>query len=102
MGTAACPSIALMQAYNSTALKRWATWACAWLRGRVMRDGAFIANPDRHSRPRDVFLFFDNTDKRRPPDDVLALIDRVGQAARGNRPAPLALTPEANSQDEHQ
>jgi hypothetical protein len=64
--------------------------------------GAFVANPNRHSRPRDVFLFFDNTDKWRAPDDALALIDRVGQATRGNRTAPLALTPEANSQDERQ
>ena len=46
-----------------------------------MTDGAFHRPPgSRAKRPRDVFVYFDNTDKLQAPKDALALMQRLGQA----------------------
>jgi uncharacterized protein YecE (DUF72 family) len=67
--------------YDDAELRRWADRVAAWAHGEPMRDGAFAA-PDHPApdQPRDVFVFFDNTDKRRAPDDALALMRRLGVA----------------------
>jgi uncharacterized protein YecE (DUF72 family) len=40
-----------------------------------MRDGEFAGDAGAAPvRPRDVFLFFDNTDKLHAPDDAAALM----------------------------
>ena len=40
-----------------------------------MRDGEFAGHPDAATRqPREVFLFFDNTDKRHAPADAASLM----------------------------
>ena len=44
-------------------------------RGEPMRDGEFAGDPDAAARqPREVFLFFDNTDKRHAPADASSLM----------------------------
>lgn len=67
--------------YDDAALDRWADRVRAWASGEPMHDGAFAgAADDGGHRPRDVFLFFDNTDKLRAPDNARALMDRLGIA----------------------
>jgi uncharacterized protein YecE (DUF72 family) len=40
-----------------------------------MRDGDFVGDPKNATdEPRDVFLFFDNTDKRHAPQDAATLM----------------------------
>ena len=63
--------------YDSAALDRWARRVRAWSSGKPMRDGNFAAAARGKSRPRDVFVFFDNTDKLRAPRDALALMRRL-------------------------
>jgi len=60
--------------YEDEALRRWAKRVAAWAEGRPMSDGDFIGAPDRHPKPRDVFLFFDNTDKLHAPEDAVRLL----------------------------
>ncbi len=64
--------------YDDAALDRWAARVRAWAGGTPMRDGDFAGTPDVRAAPRDVFLYFDNTDKLRAPDDAAALIRKVG------------------------
>ncbi|CAA0096501.1 Uncharacterised protein [Starkeya nomas] len=63
--------------YDDAALARWAARVSAWAAGRTMKDGDFIGSPERHPKPRDVFVFFDNTDKRHAPDDARRLMRRL-------------------------
>jgi uncharacterized protein YecE (DUF72 family) len=61
--------------YDKTELERWAARIEAWARGEPMRDGEFAGDPDATLRPpREVFLFFDNTDKRHAPADAAGLM----------------------------
>lgn len=61
--------------YDKTELERWASRIEAWARGEPMRDGDFAGDPDATARqPREVFLFFDNTDKRHAPADAASLM----------------------------
>jgi uncharacterized protein YecE (DUF72 family) len=63
--------------YNKAALDCWAARVQAWAAGRSMSDGDFA--PGRVGKPkrRDVYLFFDNTDKRRAPYDAQELMARL-------------------------
>jgi uncharacterized protein YecE (DUF72 family) len=75
--------------YEETELKRWAARVEAWARGKPMRDGDFIdGDGGGLARRRDVFLFFDNTDKRHAPEDAAKLM----------RMLKLAWAPEAERQ----
>ncbi len=67
-------------AYDDVALDRWAARITAWAEGRVMTGGDF-ADPDHpgRPRPRDVYLYFDNTDKMRAPEDADRLAWRVSR-----------------------
>ncbi len=65
--------------YDEADLKRWAARIRAWHSGQPMRDGDFAGEPGA-DRPRDVFLFFDNTDKRHAPQDAAALMRMLGIA----------------------
>ncbi len=38
-----------------------------------MRDGDFAGPPPKRSMPRDVYVYFDNTDKLQAPNDGRAL-----------------------------
>jgi len=63
--------------YDDWQLRRWAGRIAAWSRGEPMHDGEFAGDDRAPDRPRDVFLFFDNTDGLHAPDDALALIRAV-------------------------
>jgi uncharacterized protein YecE (DUF72 family) len=43
-----------------------------------MTDGNFVMPPLADGMPRDVFLFFDNTDKLKAPGDARSLMHRLG------------------------
>jgi uncharacterized protein YecE (DUF72 family) len=64
--------------YSGRQLDRWAARLTAWSQGKPMTDGEFVTKPLRDRKRRDVFLFFDNTDKLRAPDDARGLMRRVG------------------------
>jgi len=64
--------------YDDAALDEWAGRIRAWRLGRPMRDGTFAAAPKGRPEPRDVFVFFDNTDKRRAPRDAQTLMRKLG------------------------
>ncbi|MCO5091248.1 DUF72 domain-containing protein [Bosea sp. (in: a-proteobacteria)] len=65
--------------YDEASLERWAARIRAWHAGRPMRDGDFAGDPDRAAdHPRDIFLFFDNTDKRHAPQDAAVLMRMLG------------------------
>lgn len=66
--------------YDDKALDRWAARVQAWTKGREMQDGEFAGDPaDSKPAPRDVFLFFDNTDKRQAPLDARRLMEKLGR-----------------------
>jgi len=44
-----------------------------------MRDGTFVGAPAK-PRPRDVYVYFDNTDKLMAPRDAQALMRRLEEA----------------------
>lgn len=73
--------------YGDADLDRWAWRIAAWSQGRVMRDGTFAGAGQGKRMPRDVFVFFDNTDKLHAPEDARRLMDRLhvrwGEAAAG-------------------
>jgi uncharacterized protein YecE (DUF72 family) len=64
--------------YREDELDCWAERIRAWSKGKPMFDGNFVTRPDEHPRPRDVYLFFDNTDKLHAPEDARALMQRLG------------------------
>jgi uncharacterized protein YecE (DUF72 family) len=63
--------------YDADSLDRWSRRVRAWSLGRKMRDGAFAGEQEGKAQPRDVFLYFDNTDKLRAPQDAASLMRRV-------------------------
>lgn len=67
-------------AYSRPALRRWAARVAAWRDGKPMTDGHFIVERQPRRRPRDVYLYFDNTDKLQAPKDALTLMKQLGQA----------------------
>ena len=66
-------------AYSRPALKRWAARVAAWRDGKPMTDGHFITARQPRRRRRDVFIYFDNTDKLQAPKDALSLMRLLGQ-----------------------
>ncbi len=46
-----------------------------------MRDGNFVTGPEEDPRPRDVYFYFDNTDKLHAPDNAIGLMQRLGVSA---------------------
>jgi uncharacterized protein YecE (DUF72 family) len=64
--------------YREDELDQWAERLRAWSEGKPMRDGNFVAAPEAHPRARDVYLFFDNTDKLHAPGDARKLMRRLG------------------------
>lgn len=68
--------------YDDEALDTWAARVRAWSAGRAMRDGEFAGKPAGKTSPRDVYLYFDNTDKLHAPEDARALMRRLGSRAQ--------------------
>jgi uncharacterized protein YecE (DUF72 family) len=66
-------------AYGRPALKCWAARVAAWRDGSPMTDGHFIGAELPKRQPRDVFVYFDNTDKLQAPKDALSLMRLLGQ-----------------------
>jgi uncharacterized protein YecE (DUF72 family) len=64
--------------YSAAEIARWAKRIRAWRDGKPMRDGTFIG-PATRPMPRDVFVYFDNTDKLKAPHDAKALMRRVAE-----------------------
>jgi uncharacterized protein YecE (DUF72 family) len=64
--------------YTDAALDQWAARARSWSAGEQMLDGEFIGEVASKTKKRDVFIFFDNTDKLRAPHDAQALAERLG------------------------
>ncbi len=48
-----------------------------WSRGGAMTDGHFVTPVVRDNKRREVFLFFDNTDKLKAPGDATNLMRRL-------------------------
>jgi uncharacterized protein YecE (DUF72 family) len=64
--------------YSPAEIARWASRIRAWRDGKPMGDGTFIG-PAAKPTPRDVFVYFDNTDKLKAPHDARALMHRVAE-----------------------
>jgi uncharacterized protein YecE (DUF72 family) len=65
--------------YTGPQLDRWAGRIAAWAQGGQMADAKLIAGqqpPQRQSR--DVYCYFDNTDKLHAPGNARELMDRLG------------------------
>ncbi|QEN85284.1 DUF72 domain-containing protein [Labrys sp. KNU-23] len=69
-------------AYNAKAIDLWARRAKAWTQGRTPAESRLVGAAKDVSRRRDVFVFFDNTDKLQAPHDARALMERLGQPVR--------------------
>lgn len=74
--------------YEPDALDLWAKRVRAWTRGRPAPKARLISKTPAPAQPRDVFVFFDNTDKRHAPEDAQALAARL----RLNPPAAEAIS----------
>lgn len=59
--------------YGPAELRRWRDRVVAWAKGEAMEDGEFAGRGLGRRRRRDVFVYFDNTDKRHAPDNARAL-----------------------------
>lgn len=63
--------------YTAEELDVWAARVRNWAAGGAT-DGNFVTGPTGDGKRRDVFVFFDNTDKLMAPGDALGLMQRVG------------------------
>ena len=70
--------------YDEAECQRWARRVAAWSRGEPMDDGDFVGVSRAPNQPRDVFLFFDNTDGFRAPGDALAIMRELGMEWHGD------------------
>lgn len=64
-------------AYGRAELARWARRVRAWRDGRPMTDGTFAGPLPKRQVPRDVYVYFDNTDKLHAPADARTLMRRL-------------------------
>jgi uncharacterized protein YecE (DUF72 family) len=62
--------------YSAREIGRWAKRVRDWRDGTPMLDGTFVGAPAR-AMPRDVYVYFDNTDKLMAPRDARALLSRL-------------------------
>ncbi|HUP07012.1 MAG TPA: DUF72 domain-containing protein [Caldimonas sp.] len=66
-------------AYTDAELDRWAARIRAWTQGAQAPDARLIsARPPRRRACRDVFCYFDNTDKLQAPFDARRLMAKLG------------------------
>lgn len=64
--------------YSDEALDRWADRVQRWRAGRQPENAVLSAKSMRGTKPRDVYVYFDNDAKIRAPFDALGLAARVG------------------------
>lgn len=63
--------------YSEADLDSWAERVRNWAKG-VATDGNFVTGPTADGKKRDVFVYFDNTDKLMAPGDARGLMRRLG------------------------
>jgi uncharacterized protein YecE (DUF72 family) len=71
--------------YSGAEIGQWAGRVRAWRDGKPMHDGTFAGAPPSANRPRDVYVYFDNTDKLHAPHDARALRQRLEEDSHGRR-----------------
>jgi uncharacterized protein YecE (DUF72 family) len=66
--------------YTTEELERWARCIEAWRHGEQPEDARLISSepPPQRVLGREVFCYFDNTDKRHAPDNARELMDLLG------------------------
>ena len=65
--------------YTGEELDRWARFMRSWANGRQPRDARLISGEPPPARAsRDVYCYFDNTDKLHAPDNARELMVRLG------------------------
>ena len=80
------PSDLYRSRYEPEALDLWARRVRAWTQGRPAPKAKRISKTPAPSQSRDVFVFFDNTDKRHAPEDAQALARRLGVRQTAGEP----------------
>jgi uncharacterized protein YecE (DUF72 family) len=63
--------------YDAKSLDRWAEWVLTWASGKEPDTEKILNKKPPTSKPRDVFVYFDNDTKVRAPFDAQELIKRV-------------------------
>ena len=71
--------------YGMQAIDLWAERVLAWANGTRMSDGHFVGEGTSDGRPRDVYLFFDNTMTSQAPDNARSLLDTIAARAARER-----------------
>lgn len=68
--------------YTTQELERWARFIASWAQGGQPEDARLIAPklPPPARASRDVYCYFDNTDKRHAPDNARELMAMLGMA----------------------
>jgi uncharacterized protein YecE (DUF72 family) len=69
--------------YTDAALEKWAARVAAWARGGEFPDGSFAHDRRSESKPRDVYVYFDNDAKVRAPFDAKTLRGMVEKLLPG-------------------
>jgi uncharacterized protein YecE (DUF72 family) len=65
--------------YTGEELDRWARCIADWSRGRQPADARLITPQPPEALPaRDVYCYFDNTDKLHAPDNARELMEKLG------------------------
>jgi uncharacterized protein YecE (DUF72 family) len=66
--------------YDAKALDQWAEWLLAYASGKEPDTKKILDKKPPTSKPRDVFVYFDNDTKVRAPYDAQELIKRINAA----------------------
>ena len=77
--------------YNAADLDEWAARVRNWASGDPV-EGDYASPKEPNRGARDVFVFFDNTDKRHAPKNARGLMRRLGQEVPADKRGLLALT----------
>lgn len=64
--------------YSEEMLQLWASRIAAWAVGRQPADANLVVGAAPPVRPRDVYCYFDNTDKLHAPDNAQRLMELTG------------------------
>ena len=76
--------------YTREQLERWAGCIRAWTLGGQPADARLIStDPPPPRASRDVYCYFDNTDKLHAPDNARELMQLLGVGAQGGRGDPV-------------
>jgi uncharacterized protein YecE (DUF72 family) len=77
--------------YTAEELERWARFINDWRHGREPADARLICPTRARARSsRDVYCYFDNTDKRHAPDNARELMALLGVASAPAAPVRRA------------